>query len=332
METRNVYPQEGCFRPRITEGGQVKLAVYGTGGVGGYFGGRLALAGAHVHLIARGEHLEALRARGLRVTSTKGDFHVELPASEDPTDIGPCDYVLFSVKSFDTDEAAGRLGPLIGERTAVLSLQNGIDNEDRIARAVGPGHVMAGAAYIFSQIAGPGVVAHTGGPARIVFGELDGARSERAQGFFDACRKADIDAELSDDIVRVLWDKFAFICAQAGMTAAVRLPIGDVRTVEESWAAFRRIVEEVRALAAAEGVQLPGDIADRHARFAEGLEPAGYSSLYDDLSSGRRMELEALHGTIVRSAQRHAIPVPVSETIYAILRPWAVRNEAAISS
>jgi 2-dehydropantoate 2-reductase len=309
----------------------VKVAVYGSGGVGGYFGGRLALAGADVHLIARGAHLEALRARGLRVSSTKGDFHVELPASDDPTDIGPCDYVLFSVKSFDTDAAAGRLGPLIRERTAVLSFQNGIDNEAKIARAVGPGHVMGGAAYIFSRIAEPGVVAHTGGPARIVFGEMDGVRSERAQEFLDACRKADIDAELADDMVQVLWDKFAFICAQAGMTAAVRLPIGEVRAVEESWAAFRRIVEEVRALAAAEGVELPGDTADRHARFAEGLEPTGYSSLYDDLSNGRRMELEALHGTIVQSARQHDIPVPVSETVYAILRPWAVRNEAAIS-
>lgn len=310
----------------------MKLAVYGTGAVGGYFGGRLALAGADVHLIARGPHLDTLQARGLEVESVKGDFHVDLPASADPSDVGRCDYVLFSVKSFDTDAAADRLGPLIGERTAVVSFQNGIDNEEKIARAVGPEHVMGGAAYVFSKIAEPGVVAHTGGPARIVFGEMDGERSERAQQFLDACRKADIDAELSDDIVRVLWDKFAFISAQAGMTAAVRLPIGAVRTVEESWAAFRRIVEEVCAVAASEGVELPGDTAERHARFAEGLEPTGYSSLYDDLSNGRRMELEALHGTIVRRARQHDIPVPVSETIYAILRPWAVRNEAAATS
>ena len=310
----------------------MKLAVYGTGGVGGYFGGRLALAGADVHLIARGRHLDALRARGLRVTSTKGDFHADLPSSDRPADIGPCDYVLFSVKSFDTDAAAARLGPLIGERTAIISLQNGIDNEEKIARAVGPGHVVGGAAYIFSRIAEPGVIAHTGGPARIVFGEMDGADSERTQHFLAACRKANIDAKLTNDIARVLWDKFAFICAQAGMTAAVRLPIGAVRTVEESWDAFRRIIEEVSAVAAAEGVELSGDTTRRHAHFAESLEPTGYSSLYDDLSSGRRMELEALHGTVVRRARRHDIPVPVSETIYAILRPWAIRNEATTTS
>lgn len=310
----------------------MKLAVFGTGGVGGYFGGRLALAGVDVHLIARGPHLDALHAHGLRVTSTKGDFHVALPASEDPSDVGPCDYVLFSVKSFDTDAAAAQLGPLIGDRTAVISFQNGIDNEEKIARAVGPEHLMGGAAYIFSRIAEPGVIAHTGGPARIVFGEMNGADSERSHHFLDACRMAGIDAELSKDITRVLWDKFAFICAQAGMTAAVRLPIGAVRMVEESWDAFRRVIEEVSAVAAAEGVELPGDTARRHVRFAESLEPTGYSSLYDDLSNGHRMELEALHGTVVRCARRHDIPVPVSETIYAILRPWAIRNEAATTA
>jgi 2-dehydropantoate 2-reductase len=310
----------------------VRLAVYGAGGVGGYFGGRLALAGVDVHLIARGTHLEALQARGLKVMSTKGDFHVDLPATADPSDVGPCDYVLFTVKSFDNDAAAVLLRPLIGERTAIISFQNGIDNEERIEGPVGPGHVMGGAAYIFSRIAEPGIIAHTGGPARIVFGEMDGAATERAKHFLDACLKADIDAELSNDILRVLWDKFAFICAQAGMTAAVRFPIGVVRTVEESWDAFKRVVEEVCAVAAAEGVRLPDDTVHRHARFAESLEPTGYSSLYDDLSSGRRMELEALHGTVVRRARRHDIPVPVCETIYAILKPWAVRNEAGTTA
>ena len=310
----------------------MKLAVYGTGGVGGYFGGRLALAGVDVHLVARGPHLDALQARGLKVTSTKGDFHVDLPASDDPSEVGQCDFVLFSVKSFDSEAAAARLGPLIGEDTAIISFQNGIDNEEKIAAAVGPGHVMGGVAYILSRIAEPGVITHTGGPARIVFGEMDGATSERAQRFLNVCREASVDAELSNDILRVLWDKFAFICALAGMTTAVRLPIGAVRTVEESWKAFKQIVDEVCSVAAAEGVELPGDTTLRHARFAEGLEPTGYSSLYDDLSSGRRMELEALHGTVVRRARHQDIPVPLSEAIYAILRPWAVRNESGTTS
>jgi 2-dehydropantoate 2-reductase len=306
----------------------MKVAVFGTGGVGGYFGGRLALAGAEVHLIARGAHLEALRSSGLRVTSPKGDFEVDLPATDDPSQIGPCDYVLFCVKSFDTEESAARLPELIGAQTAVISFQNGVDNEGKIAGVVGRDHVLGGAAYIFSGIAEPGVVAHTGGPARIVFGETNGSRSQRAELLLDMCTKAGIDADLSDEIDRVLWDKFAFICAQAGLTAAVRLPIGDVRSVAESWRAFKSIVEEVTAVAAAEGIELPDDTVSRHSGFAEQLEPTGYSSLYDDLTNGRRMELEALHGTVVRRALRHGISVPVSETIYATLRPWAVRNEA----
>jgi 2-dehydropantoate 2-reductase len=313
-------------------GSPVKVAVFGTGGVGGYFGGRLAQAGAEVHLIARGAHLEALRSHGLRVTSSKGDFQVDLPATDEPSQIGPCDYVLFSVKSFDTDDSSQHLPALMGGETAVISFQNGVDNEERIARVVGRQHVVGGAAYIFSGIVEPGVIAHTGGPARIVFGEMDGSRSQRGERFLSMCQKAGIDAELSEEIQRVLWDKFAFISAQAGLTATVRLPIGDVRTVDESWEAFRRVVEEVCAVAAAEGIELPTDTADRHARFAEQLEPTGYSSLYDDLTNGRRMELEALHGTIVRLARRHEIFAPVSEAIYAILKPWAVRNEAAAGS
>jgi 2-dehydropantoate 2-reductase len=310
----------------------MKVAVFGPGGVGAYFGGRLALAGADVHLIARGSHLDALRTSGLRVRSTKGDFQVVLPATDDTSQIGPCDYVLFSVKTFHTDEATDHLSPLMADETAIVSFQNGVDSEERIARAVGREHVMGGAAYIFSGIVEPGIVSHTGGPARIVFGEMDGSLSQRAESFLDMCQKAGIDAELSDDIHRVLWDKFAFICAQAGLTSAVRLPIGDVRVVDESWKAFRSVIEEVCAVAAAEGIELPGDTADRHATFAERLEPTGYSSLYDDLTNGRRMELESLHGTVVRRAQLHGISVPVSETIYAILKPWALRNEAATGS
>jgi 2-dehydropantoate 2-reductase len=312
------------------KGGRMKIAVYGAGGVGGYFGGRLALAGADVHFIARGAHLDALRSRGLTVKSVKGDFQIKVPAIDKPSDIGRCDYVLFCVKSFDTDAAAARLRPLLDDGTAIISFQNGVDNERKIAHAAGPEHVMGGAAYIFSTMVEPGVVAHTGGPARIVFGEMDGAPSERAQQFHALCLEANIDAEISEDIVRVLWDKFAFICAQAGMTAAVRLPIGAVRAERESKAAFKRVVEEVSAVAAAEGIELPTDTADRHASFAEKLEPTGYSSLYDDLVHGRRMELEALHGTVVTRARHNNIPTPVCETIYAILKPWAARNEAAV--
>lgn len=305
----------------------MKVVVYGTGGVGGYFGGRLAQAGADVHLIARGAHLETLRAEGLRVRSPKGDFEVRLPATDDPSEPGTSDVVLFCVKSFDTEAAAAHLTPLIREETAVLSLQNGIDNEDKLSGVVGAGHVMGGAAYIFATIESPGHVVHSGGPASIVFGELDGSRSNRATRLLELCAKAGIEAKLSEDIHSVLWDKFAFICAVAGMTASVRLPIGDIRSVAESWGTFRSILEEVCEVAAAEGVKLPQGTVDRHVSFAEGLDPGSFSSLHHDMTHGNRMELEALHGTLVRLAGTRGIPAPVSGVVYAILKPWAVRRD-----
>lgn len=304
----------------------MKIAVYGAGGVGGYFGGRLGVAGADVHLIARGPHLEALRAKGLTVKSTKGDFQIDLPATDDPDSIGPCDFVLFCVKSTDTAAAARRLGPLLHDDTAVISLQNGIENEDVIAASVGARHVVGGAAYIFSTISEPGRIEHSGGPALIVFGEFDGGTSERVERFLEMSKSAGIDASISPNIMRVLWDKFAFICAQAGITAAVRLPIGDIRTVEESRMTFEHIVAEVGAVARAEGVELGNDAPARHAAFADQLEPGSYSSLHHDMITEKPMELEALHGAIVRLARKHSVPVPISETIYAILKPWAVRN------
>lgn len=306
----------------------MKLAVYGAGGVGGYFGGRLAQAGADVHLIARGDHLDALRERGLRVESTHGDFHVDLPATDDPAEVGPCDYVLFTVKSFDTAAAAAELSPLLHDETGVVSLQNGVDNEETLAEVVGAEHVMGGVAYIFATIEEPGVVEHTGGPTSFTFGELDGTRSDRAERFLDWCERADgMDATLSESIRVDLWEKAAFICAQAGMTASVRLPLGEVREAEESWAMYRRIVEEGVRVGRADGVDLPEDAVERWMALAEDLDAESYSSLHYDMTNGKRMELDALHGAIVRRAREHDVQAPMTEAVYAILEPWARRNE-----
>jgi 2-dehydropantoate 2-reductase len=307
----------------------VRIAVYGAGGVGGYFGGRLAQAGAEVYFIARGAHLQALREHGLRVRSVKGDFDVPAPATDDPAEVGPCDFVLFCVKTFDTDAAAARLGPLIGGGTAVVSLQNGVENEEKIARAVGDDHVMGGAAFIFAEIAEPGVILHTGGPTSITFGELDGRTSQRAKRLLARCEQAGFAAELSASIKTVLWAKLTFICAQAGLTAAVRLPIGEIRTADAAWAAFSRLVAEVSAVAEADGYPVPLAAQERALALAQSIEPGSFSSLHDDLVAGRRMELEALHGFIVRRAARHGLAVPTSEAVYAILQPWAIRNQRA---
>ena len=309
----------------------MRIAVYGAGGVGGYFGGRLAQAGAEVHFIARGAHLRALREHGLRVRSVKGDFEVQAPATDDPADVGQCDFVLFCVKTFDTDAAAARLGPLVGDGTAVVSLQNGVENEEKLARAVGEDHVMGGAAFIFAGVAEPGVIVHSGGPASITFGELDGRTSRRAQRLLAWCEQAGFEAELSASIKTVLWGKLAFICAQAGMTAAVRLPIGEIRSVDVAWAAFSRLVAEVCAVAEADGNPVPQAAQERALALAQAVEPGSFSSLHDDLVAGRRMELEGLHGFVVRRAAHHALAVPMSEAVYAILKPWAVRNQRASS-
>ena len=210
----------------------------------------------------------------------------------------------------------------------MVSLQNGVENEETLARAVGEDHVMGGAAFIFAEIAEPGVIRHTGGPASITFGELDGRASERAQRLLACCEQAGFGAELSTDIKTVLWAKLAFICAQAGMTAAARLPIGEIRTAAAAWAAFGRLVAEVCAVAEAEGHPVPSAARERALALAQAM-PGSFSSLYDDLVAGHRMELEALHGFVVRRAGQHGLAVPMSEAVYAILQPWAIRNQQA---
>lgn len=304
----------------------VSIAVYGAGGVGAYFGGRLAQSGADVSLIARGEHLEALRSSGLRVESVHGDFEVDLEATDDPADIGPVDYVLVCVKSFDTPDVAANLDPLVGEGTTVLSLQNGVDNEEVLAEAVGDDRVLGGLCYILSTIKAPGVVEHVGGAARITFGELDGSVTDRTERFRDLCERAGVDVVLSEDVRVDMWEKFAFIIAHAGMTAAVRLPLGEIRDSEASWAMYERLMREVETVAAAEGAPLPEDAVGGWLDSMEGFDDDAYSSLHYDMTHGKRMELDALHGTVVDLAAEHALDVPACEAVYAILEPWAERN------
>ena len=302
------------------------IAVYGAGGVGAYFGGRLAQAGADVSLVARGDHLEALRTSGLRVESVHGDFEVDLEATDDPAEIGPVDYVLVCVKSFDTPDVAATLDPLVDEGTTVLSLQNGVRNEEILAEAVGEDRVAGGLCYILSTIKEPGVIEHTGGPARIIFGELDGSVTDRVERFRDLCERADVAVELSADVRTEMWEKFTFIVAQAGMTAAVRLPVGEIREAEASWAMYERMMREVEAVAAAEGASLPEGTVDRWLAFARDLDHDAYSSLHYDMTHGKRMELDAFHGTVVDLADAHDIDAPACEAVYAILEPWAERN------
>ncbi len=310
----------------------MKIGVVGAGGVGGYYGARLALAGAEVGLIARGDHLAAIRERGIRVRADDGDFTVRVAASDDPAEIGPCDAVLFCVKSYDTDQAAALLGPLLKPETGVVSFQNGVDNEEKIAARIGPGHVIGGVSFILAHIAEPGVVKQVGSVRRVIFGELDGSRTERVERLLAEFRKAEIDSDLADDIRVVLWDKFAILCALAGLTAVTRLPIDQLLAVPETRKLFREMVREVSIVARAEGVELADDIVDQKTAFAEALGPDSFSSLHHDLVTGHRLELDALHGELTRRAARHGIHVPVSEMIYSLLRPWELALDAATAT
>ncbi|HEY3064430.1 MAG TPA: 2-dehydropantoate 2-reductase [Methylomirabilota bacterium] len=299
----------------------MRIVVAGAGGVGGYFGAKLARAGEHVTILARGAHLEAIRAHGLSVRSrVEGDFTVPVEAVADVGGRPRADAVLFCVKSFDTDTAAEQLRPVVGADTPVVSLQNGVDNEDRIDALLGPGHAVGGAAYVFAAIDAPGVIVHNFG-GRIVFGELDGRITPRAEALRDALAGAGVPVELTRTVRRVLWEKYLLISAQAGMTALTRCPIGVLRATPESWRMYRRIVEELAAVAAAAGVDLGADAVDRVMKSAEAIADGAYSSLHHDLTQGNRLELEALHGHAARLGERLGVSVPTVFAVYAALRP-----------
>jgi 2-dehydropantoate 2-reductase len=301
----------------------VRIVVMGSGGTGGYFGAKLHRAGLDVTFVARGAHLDAIRRHGLRVKSVlDGEWSVTAPAVERVDGLAPADIVLFCVKSFDTETAAEAIRPVLGPRTGVLSIQNGVDNEDKLARVLGPSHVMGGVAQVFTTIEAPGVIRHAL-LGRIVFGEMDGKVTDRARAFLHACERAAIPAELSSDIVRTLWEKYVFLATQAGMTALTRLPAGAIRRVPETRRMYRLLCEEMAALARAAAAGLPDGVVDACMQMLDALGPTAYSSLHHDLTHGKRLELEALHGHAIRLGERYGIPTPMLFAVYAALRPYA---------
>ena len=298
---------------------QPRIAVYGAGALGAYFGGKLASAGADVQLIARGNQLAALQAGPLRVKSLNGDFETPIRTTDEPAEIGPCDAVIVCVKAYHMEQVAAALGPLIGEDTAVVPVQNGILHIETLQQAIGPGRVLGGAAFLFASVPEPGLVVHSAGPGAITFGELDGRISERATRLASALSDSGIATELVDDIESRMWAKFVYICAHAGMTAAAHAPIGPIRDTAPAWAMFRRLLEEIVELAQAEGVALDPGTADGLIEFAASLEPDSLSSLYVDLEAGRQTELESLHGFAVERGERHGLELPMNRAVYSVL-------------
>jgi 2-dehydropantoate 2-reductase len=306
----------------------MRIAVLGAGAVGSYLGSRLAAGGADVHLIARGAHLAALRDHGLTLITPDGTATIAVQATDDPAAIGPVDYVLFMVKSYDTDAAAGRLGPLIGPATAVLSLQNGVDNEDRIAAVIGADHVLGGSAYILSAIESPGVV--RSGPARLVLGELQpGPPGPRVAAFVEAAQAGGITATAVADARLAKWEKYVLLVAFASVSAGTQLPLGEIRRSTAAVAMLRAVMTEAWTVGRALGVPLPDDLVERQSNLVLSQADSEGTSLRHDLLTGHRMELEALQGTLSRLGRETGVPTPFTDAAYAILEPWAIRNERA---
>lgn len=309
----------------------LKTVVFGTGAVGGYFGARLAAAGHDVGFIARGANLAALQRDGLRIISPKGDLHLpRVRASDDPAAFGAADIVLFCVKLYDTEESARRLAPLTGPDTAIVSLQNGVDSEERIAAIVGQRHVAGGLAYIFAQIDGPGVIRHNNQIHKLIVGELDKPRSDRLAAFVSACTASGFDAELSADINHAIWSKFVFLASLAATTGLTRQPIGPILADDEMRPLLRDAIAEAVAVAAAKGIKLAPDAVDRAMAFGATLPPASKASLAFDLDKGNRIEIEGLSGAIVRLGRQSNVPTPVHRAVYAALKPFANGRPAGV--
>src|SRR5213594_168480 len=306
-------------RPRETEAPSMRLAVLGSGGIGGYYGALLAKGGHDIVFIARGAHLEALQQRGLTVRTSEGESTIPVSAVGNTKRLAPVDLVLFCVKSYDTEPAAQELTPLMARDTAVVTLQNGIDNVEAIASVVGSGAVLSGAVYIALQLASAGVVVRTGGEGRIVFGELSGAMTERVQRIASVFEQSRIPHEVSTDINRVLWEKFLFIAGVGGVTALARSGIGPLLASAESRLLLTTACEEIAAIALGEGVPLPADAVDRVIQQAAALPPQWRSSMARDLEDGRRLEIEALSGAVVRRGLKLGVPTPVHRAIAACL-------------
>jgi 2-dehydropantoate 2-reductase len=299
----------------------LRIAIMGSGGVGGYIGARLAAAGQDVTFIARGAHLAAIREHGLALRSALGDVLIRsAQASDEQAGIGPVDLVIFAVKLYDTEAAAAALKPLLGPGTGVATLQNGVDSCGVLTRVIGLDHVIGGVAHIAAVIAEPGVIRHTGTMASFTLGELDGVRSERVAALAAALQAAGVDHRVSADIQRDIWDKMAFLAPFAGLTALMRLPIGRVREDAETRAMLRDGLGEALAVARAQNVALPDDFVERTLERCDRLPYEMKSSMLQDLERGRRLELPWLSGALVRLGRELGVPTPIHGFVTAALK------------
>jgi 2-dehydropantoate 2-reductase len=304
----------------------MRIAIMGSGGVGGYFGGLLAKAGESVTFIARGEHLRAIQERGLRVESVHGNFTIA-PAqvTDDPATVRPVDYVIFATKTWQIEDAALAMKPMLGPDTVVLPLHNGVDAAERTAAVVGKEHVLGGVCYVGSQILAPGIVRQVSQFRRVIAGEMNGPVTPRVEAIVAALQRAGADAEASADIQKERWIKFAFIAPFSGVGAVTRVPAGEIVTCPEARAMVEAAVREVEIVGRAQGVALDPDVVPKNMAFMDNLAPTQMASMQRDILEGRPSELESMIGVMVRFGAELDVPVPTFRFLYGALLPQEKR-------
>ncbi|HEU5237299.1 MAG TPA: 2-dehydropantoate 2-reductase [Pyrinomonadaceae bacterium] len=300
----------------------MRIAVFGTGGVGGYFGGKLAHAGEDVTFIARGQHLRAIQQTGLRIDSLEGDF-VVFPAkgTNDVYQVGPVDLVIVGVKAWQVPEAAREMKPIVGTKTTVLPLQNGVDAVAQLVEVLGAEQVVGGLCKIVSFVVAPGHIRHAGFKPSVVIGELDDRRTDRIEAIEAVFNHAGIDTTIADNIHAALWMKFLFIASFSGVGAVANAPAGKLRSDPELRGQMLRAMEEIYALAHARGIKLPQNAIETAMAGVEALPEDATSSMQRDIVASKPSELESQNGAVVRMARESGIEVPTHEFIYHTLKP-----------
>jgi len=310
----------------------MRIAIFGTGAVGGYFGGRLAETGEDVVFIARGEHLQAISQHGLKVDSIKGDFVLEkVQVTDDPNNVGVVDAILVGVKAWQISEAAKAMLPMVGPKTFVIPLQNGVEAPSQLAAVLGDEHVLGGLCGLISYFIEPGHIRHAGADPFVRFGELDNRSSERAEELRKAFDRAiGVTAEIPSDIQAALWQKFMFVTAWSGLGAVTRSPVGIFRSLPETRQLLIQIMEEIFNVAQARNIILPKDAIDTTVKFFDGLPPEGTASMQRDIINGLPSELDVQNGAVVRLGQEVGIDTPINSFIYNSLLPMEKRARGQI--
>ena len=299
----------------------MRIVVIGTGGVGGYFGAKLTEAGENVTFVARGAHLEAIKSRGLTVYSALGDMHLkDVQCTENTRDIGQADIVMIAVKLWATDEAIQTAKPLLGKNTGIISFQNGILAEESLIAAYSSQHAMGGVANIAALIEEPGVIRHNGNMASLAFGELNNTQSERAQSLLTACSRANIKAEIPDDINRAIWEKYIRLVTMSAMTTLCRMPIGPIRDEIHTRNLLSQILAEIIDVGKAKGLKFSDNVLQEQLDIIDGYPPSMVASMCGDLRRGYPLEVPWFSGTIARLGKELNIPTPANGFVYAALK------------